>query len=567
VKIGRFLKKARLVVDKPALYPLYMWSFFMCYFIVIYMTLERVFGMDDQFFHIRFAQLFREKGIGAFSDFQSIYFSKMGMIKSYFIYYNFLFYIVLIPFTFISPLVFGMKLYGVFALSTAFLVVYIFLRKIVTKYPFGWTVLFLLAFLQSGGWLARFFFTRPFTLAPAFLVLMLYFIHQKKYGITAIVSFLYFYWHTASFFFPLCLAIGYFVFEQFYEKKPDYKLVLWPFIGTMAAFISAYLISPGIVLYLKDIIFPVIFDTSLTKSTGIAEGAEVYGKDLISVSNNFFLFFAALFVAGSYEVMRYVQYKKNIQSSEDAIDMSVQPLRAMLFMTSIVFFAAIAVSARFLDYFLFFCCLYVAIAVEDFVKFVEIKGKLFRKSLWVSITVIVIFLFTNISLKFYDSLASASSQLAAQKPAEWLDSNLERNKIIFNADWDSFPVLYYFTGDKFRYVAGIEPRFLFDLDPKLYWEWVNIKNGIYCEERECSELIRQFQAIPKKGDGRVQWYAHMGDLIAEAILLDFKTDIIVVSNGNSRLLELMDNSNRFKKEFFDNENSMYAIYRIVAKTP
>jgi hypothetical protein len=209
----------------------------------------------------------------------------------------------------------------------------------------------------------------------------------------------------------------------------------------------------------------------------------------------------------------------------------------------------------------------VAIAVEDFVKFVEIKGKLFRKSLWVSITVIVIFLFTNISLKFYDSLASANSQLAAQKPAEWLDSNLERNKIIFNADWDSFPVLYYFTGDKFRYVAGIEPRFLFDLDQKLYWEWVNIKNGIYCEERECSELIRQFQAIPKKGDGRVQWYAHMGDLIAEAILLDFKTDIIVVSNGNSRLLELMDNSSRFKKEFFDNENSMYAIYRIVAKTP
>lgn len=564
VKARGLFRKVFAFLNKPSLYAWYVFSFFVFYFLITYISLDKVFSLDDHFFHIRFAELLREKGVGALADFQSIYFSKMGIGHEYFVYYSFLFHFVLIPFTFLKPLVLGIKLYGVLALSLSFTVVYVFLKRVVTKHSFFWTLLFLILLMQSG-WMFRFTLARPFTLAPVFLVLILYFIYRKNYPALAVISFLYFYWHTATFIFPLCLAVGYFLFEQFYGKKPDWKLISWPIVGTSTAVFLAYLISPGMVAYLRDVIFPVFFDTTLIKTTRIAEGGEVYGKNFFTVVTSFFWFLVPLFIAGSYEVFRYVQTKRALQKDEDSPDMSIQPLRMTLFTASIAFLAASALSSRFLDYFVYSCFLYVAIAITDISRFFQINGGLFKKSFQTGVTLIGIFLFVNLSLNFYDSLGGSSSQLIAQAPAEWLNSNMKTNKIIFNVDWDSFPTLYYFTGDKFRYVTGLEPRFLYDLNHELYWKWFNIGKGIYCESSECPDLVEQYRAISKNEEEKKQWEQYEGNLIADAILNDFKTDVIVTSVGRKDLLAVMDNSERFKKEFFDNKNSAYAVYRIINK--
>jgi hypothetical protein len=562
VKTKGLLLKIFAFLNKPALYAWYVFFFYASYLILTYMTLDRVFSLDDHFFHIKFAELLREKGTGALTDFQSIYFSRMGLGHQYLVYYNFLFYLVLIPFTFLNPLVLGIKLYGVFALSVSFTIVYVFLKKVSVRLSFLWTLLFLAVLLQSNL-LLRFTLARPFTLAPVFLVLMLYFIYQKKYWAVAIISFLYFYWHTATFIFPFCLAFGYFLFEQFYGKKPDWKLIGWSFFGTGGAVFLVYLISPGIVTYLKDVIFPVFFDTTLAKTTKIAEGSEVYGKDFFAILSSFFWFLAALFIVGTYEILRYVETKRGLQNQEDKFNLSVQPLRVTLFVASLVFLAASALSGRFLDYFAYFCLLYIAIAVSDVAKFFKIDGKLFRKSFWIGGSIIALYLIVNLSLNFYDSLAGARSQLIAQGSAEWLNVNEPQGKIIFNADWDSFPTMYYFTGDKFRYVTGLEPRFLYDLNHQLYWKWFNIGKGIYCESSECPDLVEKYQTISRNEEGKKQWEQYEGNLIADAVLNDFKTDTIVTSVGRKDLLAVMDNSSRFEKKFFDDKNSAYAIYKII----
>jgi len=211
--------------------------------------------------------------------------------------------------------------------------------------------------------------------------------------------------------------------------------------------------------------------------------------------------------------------------------------------------------------------LYVAIAVMDARKFFEIKGRLFRKSFLVGVVIIVVFLFVDLSLKFYDSLGGAHSYLVAQAPSEWLNNNVKKDTIIFNVDWDSFPTLYYFTGDKFRYTTGLEPRFLYDLDPEMYRTWNNIGKGLHCKSDDCSELEKQRDKEIKGEESKKRWYENQGELIAEAVLKDFKTDIIVTSLGRKDLLAVMDNSSRFKKEFFDDKNSAYAIYRVVGKNP
>jgi len=563
-KMRVFFLRGYDFLNRKHLYSLYVFLFFFSFFSFTYLTLDRVFGLDDHFFHIRFAESFREDGMVAFTEFRSIYFSKMGIGQEYLVYYNFLFYLALIPFTLVTPLALGMKLYGTIALAISFTVVYFFLRSVSVRYSFLWVVGFLMALIQSG-WLFRFTLARPFTLAPVFLVVMLYFIHKKKHLVSALIAFLYFYWHTATFIFPFCLALGYFLFEQFYGKKPDWKMILFPLFGTMTAVFSAYLISPGIVVYLRDVIFPVFFDTTMTKSTGIAEGGEVYGRGFLSTFPTFFWFVAALTIAGAYEVARYIQGKKGPMKSEDAINPSIQPLRALLFMSSIAFLALTMLSGRFLDYFVYFCVLYVAISVNDFVRFFEIKGSAFRTAFYSGSLIVVIFLCVSLSLKFYESLGNSRTHLVSQAPAEWLNTNLDRGKIILNVDWDSFPTLYYFTGDKFRYATGLEPRFLYDLDARKYWIWKNIGDGISCEESDCGELLEMRKAAIVNEKSRNDWYKRQGALIADSVSREFETDIVVVSIGRKDLLAVMDNSDMFRKEFFDDKNSAYAVYRVLER--
>ena len=110
-KIRTFLSRRYDFLNRERLYPLYVFLFFFSFFSVSYLTLDQVFGLDDHFFHIRFAELFREQGMSAFTEFQSIYFSRMGIGQEYLVYYNFLFYLALVPFTLITPLVLGIKMY------------------------------------------------------------------------------------------------------------------------------------------------------------------------------------------------------------------------------------------------------------------------------------------------------------------------------------------------------------------------------------------------------------------------------------------------------------------------
>jgi len=542
----------------------YVFLFFLSLFLVSYMSIDKTASLDDHFFHIRFAATIAEKGWGAFSGFQSIYFSKMSIGHEYLVYYNFLFYLILIPFSFLNPLVLGLKLYGVMALAVSFTVIYWFLKKVSVRYPFLWTIIFYVVLAQSG-WLVRFASARPFTLAPVLLVLMLYAVHTNRYKTSAVIAFLYFFWHTATFMFPLCLAIGYVVFELFYGKKFDKKKVWLPLMGTGTAVLLAYIISPGIVDYLRDVIFPVFFETAFGKTSGIVEGNEVYGRDFFTLLKTFYGLFSALFIFGSYEILLYIRTKKGTGIAEERVDPDIQPLRSMLFMASLVFLVLSTLSSRFIDYFPYFAILYVSIVATDVLRFVEIRGVTFRKAFIGGLLLVSGYLCVSLTLDFSTVIADGQSYLTSQMPAEWLNKNVDAGKIIFNSSWSSFPTLYYFTGDRFRYVNGLEPRFLYDLSHRLYWTWVHIgADGFYCAERECPELSELQKAVLKGEDaGKQDWYEQQGTRIADSIRRDFESDIVVVPIGQQYLLDVMDHSNRFHKEYLDKENSLYGVYRVL----
>lgn len=562
VKFKDFFIRYSNVLRNEKFYVFYVFSFFLFYFLVVLMTFDKTYSLDDHFFHIKFAESIRTNGLSAFTNFDSIYFSNMGIGDKYFVYYNFLFYIALIPFTFVLPLVLGLKLYSVFILALSFTAVYFFVKKIGMKYSFFWVSIFMMALVYSG-WMGRFTLARPFVLAPVLLVVILYNIHNKKYFLNILMSFFYFYWHTATFLFPFFLSLGYATFEAFCGKKVDWKNIISNSIGTLLAVLSAYLFFPGIIPYLRDVIFPVFFDTALVKNSGILEGNEVYGKNILDSISMFFIFFSALCMCGCYDIMKYIQEKKNLLEVNNDEDFEKKPLRLTLFMASLIFLLASTLSARFIDYFVFFCFLYFVVFFSSKISFFRVNDVLFKKSLKISFSILFIYMLINLSFKFYDNIASQNSYTIAQGAAQWLDENVEKNSIIFNVDWDSFPLLYYFNGNEFRYVTGLEPRFLYDFDKELYWKWFNIGGGIFCSNRDCNDLIDNRGKALKNESLKEKWLNKEGASIAKVIKSDFHSNIVVVSNGRKDLLNVLDNSDYFKREYFDEENSSLSIYRIV----
>src|SRR5690349_8327562 len=102
-----------------------IFSFFFSIFFAVYFSVSTLSSSDDHFFHFRFASWIVDHGFfQSFRDLKAIYFSKIAQGNQYFVYYNFLFYLVIIPFTFITPLTLGIKLYAVFAVAFAFWLLY-----------------------------------------------------------------------------------------------------------------------------------------------------------------------------------------------------------------------------------------------------------------------------------------------------------------------------------------------------------------------------------------------------------------------------------------------------------
>lgn len=60
----------------------------------------------------------------------------------------------------------------------------------------------------------------------------------------------------------------------------------------------------------------------------------------------------------------------------------------------------------------------------------------------------------------------------------WLQQHTPAGSIILHSDWDDFPELFYYN-DQARYMAGLDPTFMYRADPQRYQLWVDITTGQY----------------------------------------------------------------------------------------
>jgi len=64
-----------------------------------------------------------------------------------------------------------------------------------------------------------------------------------------------------------------------------------------------------------------------------------------------------------------------------------------------------------------------------------------------------------------------------QQAALWLKTHTP-GSTVFNTDWDDFPELFFYNSQN-RYVAGLDPAFLYLYDKALYRKWVDIGLGTF----------------------------------------------------------------------------------------
>ena len=126
-----------------------------------------------------------------------------------------------------------------------------------------------------------------------------------------------------------------------------------------------------------------------------------------------------------------------------------------------------------------------------------------------------------------EDVKSEADPFAYRGASEWIAANTPPGSMIFNTDWDEFPMLFYYSPNN-TYIVGLDPTYLYDRDPELWKVYVAITLG---NEDDPAPLIRD----------------------------RFGTEYVVTGNAQSDFMQVCDDSGDFEKVY---EDKFAAVLRV-----
>lgn len=153
-----------------------------------------------------------------------------------------------------------------------------------------------------------------------------------------------------------------------------------------------------------------------------------------------------------------------------------------------VFFILTLRSRRHIEYFAPFATLTVALFFTMLTVRLDVKALIGRvRALFPAPPHMHLVFFTYIAFLFValgvrDVLATKETNSGGipwtryAAASAWLKENAPDDAVIFHSDWDDFPLLF-LHDDRHRYIAGLDPTFLYRKDPERYWAWADISAG------------------------------------------------------------------------------------------
>jgi len=455
-----------------------------------YFQYSNIFADPDSFYHAKAAVLLRD---GAFSTtFDALPFTTLaeGYADQHFLYH-----LLLVPFvSVIDPLI-GLKLATVILGATLALVFYWFLRREGIPWAFATTILL----LSVSAFTFRMNLAKASPLSITLLLLGLAAAFSYKPKLLAVLAFFYV-WFYGGF---LLLVVGVLTYavvgavHRRYIRKDDANRFLGRIRGLLGrAFrrrptqrlnlkiAAAVLVGTafGVVLnpffpdnlpFYMDQIFH-IGAVNYQKTIGV--GGEWYPYKFIDLIANTVVVSIPLVIA-------LVLFFANLRrQSTRTITLGILWL---------FFFILTLKSRRYIEYYVPFGLLFAAFSLRD--SFSDMRWSDFwgivRKDYlrtWLArfgaavFVVYVAVLLPAVVIRDFRSerkdLLNGFRLNLFQAESEWIREHAQPGDIVFHSDWDEFPTLYYWNSES-RYIAGLDPTFLYLANEDRYWKWANVTLG------------------------------------------------------------------------------------------
>ncbi|MCI0417538.1 EpsG family protein, partial [bacterium] len=456
----------------------------------------------DGYYHIKMAELIRTSGLP--TPFPYLPFTILDE-KGY-SDHHMLLHVIQIPFTFLRDLRFAAKLSAVFCAAIAFTTFFWLLRSFRIPHPWLWLVLL---YASSSAFLYRMSMPRAPSLSLAFQFIAFYFILKRNFKSLTLLCLIFVWTYNA---FPTVVAlalIGTLVFLVT-ERRFEYKILLASGIGIAAGLlINPYF--PRDILFLWNHIVPKIFAAKYETSVG-SEWYPYRTWSLLTLSPVAFLsYFAGLF------------FSNRDEWKSDAP-------KLFWFLTASMYLLLLFKSRRFVEYFPPFAIVFLAFATRNLLantSFESVMRTATGKITMFTGTIVLSMFLASSIIQVRQVIRNAQDSLAYKAGAEWLAQNTPPGSIVFNTDWDDFPMLFHYNTHN-RYIVGLDADFLRLKDEKLFREYERITRG-------------------KVDDP------------SDSILEDFHARFALTDNRHKEFMKKAAKSRRFKKRFSDKYTTVYEI--------
>ncbi len=459
---------------------------------------------NDGYYHIRWSRMLRES-FPHLPAFKALPLTTLN--EKEYVDHHYLFHLLLSLFTY-GDLRTGAKLAAVAFSSLA--LTSLFALLVIYRVRFAWLWLIPLV-ASSEPFLYRMSMTRAPALSIILMSLGIYFLLERKFTLLALLAFV-FVWAYSLFPLILVLALAHSVCLYLAERRVDFRALLSAAVGIIAGLIINPYFPTNLKLFYEHLMMKV------TASYAVDVGVEWYPYDswvLIGSSSVAFIIF--LVACAAFDFRKHVE--------------DLKPLFFLL--VAVVLMLMVFKSRRFIEYFPPFAILFGAFTIKPNFNNAELAKKRDVIIASVAAAVVAIILLATLMINLIQAgrdIKSEADPLAYQGASAWLAENTPAGTLVFNTDWDDFPMLFYYNPDH-TYIAGLDPTYLYDKDRELWHLYADITLG---RRSDAAQLIRE----------------------------RFGAEYVFTDNQHTSFLEITERSSKFKVVYKDDKATVLQLVSV-----
>ena len=429
------------------------------------------------------ALLLRDRGV--FTQFPWLQFT---VLKASFADHQFLYHLLLIPFvTFWPPLV-GLKLATVVFFAVCVTAFYGLLRFWKVRGAAAFTAVLLV----SGPFIFRVNLAKAQGLALALLFICLACLQVRRSAWLLVLGFLYVWLYAGWPLLPVLAGLWVVASWAFHMIVPPRRLGFWrwkvgpsdpsAWQGWSFALRILFFIAIGIT---AGIVVNPYFPHNLQFYWNqIIQIAVINYKSVIGVGGEWYPYPALELIAAT----TLSTFCAMVGLTVYALTIRRQSARSTFLLLCLAMFALLTLrSRRNVEYLVPFEILFSAVAISQGLVGLPSRGfwrefreflaeqKLFLIAALLPL-VLVPFLVARDLVGVWSAYAESLPLTKYQQSATWLAEHSPAGSIVFQGDWDDFPILFYYNSHDY-YLVGLDPTFMYRYDAKRYWQWERVTTG------------------------------------------------------------------------------------------